>query len=88
MSEERQDPETLAYQLSEAFADQKGDAAQEYLVRFVDELLVLDPGVKEHFVDTLLGELKEEVARRENPKYVHATIELIKAIEQDWRNDS
>ena len=83
------DPETLAYQLSETVADHEGDErAQEYLVRFTDELLTLDPGLKEHLSDLLLTELKEEVARREDSHHAHATVELISQIEQDWRQQA
>lgn len=83
------DAETLAYQLSEAAADQEGDdKAQAYLVEVVDEVMLLEPGVREHFSDLLLGELVEEIARREDPRHSHAVIELIKAIEQDWRNQA
>lgn len=83
------DPETLAYQLSEAVADGRGNEnAQAYLAAFVDELLTLEPGLAERFADAVLTDLKEEIARREDPKHSHATITLIKAIEQDWRNQA
>ena len=48
--------------------------------------MMLCPGVRERFSDELLAELKEEIARREDPKYAHATITLIETIEADWRN--
>ena len=86
--EERQDPEMMAYTFSEHVADQEGDDAQAYLAAFLDELLVLEPGLREHFSDMLLTELKEEIARREDSQHAHATIELISQIEQDWRNDA
>lgn len=83
------DPETLAYQLSEAVADERGDEnAQAYLAAFVDELFVLEPGLAERVTGRVLEELCEEVARCEDPKHSHATITLIKAIEEKWRNDA
>ncbi|MDP9484679.1 MAG: hypothetical protein M3Q49_02605 [Actinomycetota bacterium] len=88
MSEERQDPEMMAYTFSEHIADQEGDAAQEYLVRFVDELLTLEPGLAERMTDAVLTDLAEEIARREDPKHAHATIELIRQIEEEWRRDA
>ena len=82
-------PETLAYQLSKAVADERGDEnAQAYLAAFVDELFVLEPGLAERFADMLLTDLKEEIDRHEDSKYAHATIELIRQIEQDWRNQA
>ncbi len=77
------DAEILAYQLSEAVGDERGDAAQEYLAAFVDELFVLEPGLAEHFADSVLADLTEEVVRREDPKYSHAVIELVKNIQSD-----
>ena len=71
------DAETLAYQMSEAVADQEGDTAQEYLQRFLDELFQLEPGLRSYFSDLLLGELKEEVVRREDPKHSRAVVALV-----------
>lgn len=82
------DAETLAYQMSEAVTDQEGEAAQEYLVRFMDELFQLEPGLRSHFSDLLLGELKEEVARQENSRHAHATVALIEEIEHSWKEQS
>jgi len=85
---ERVDPGTFAYQLCEHVADVEGDEhAQEYLVEVVDEIMLLEPGVREHLSNALLADLKEELVRREDAKFVHATITLIEEIEQDWRND-
>ena len=81
------DADILAYQLSEAVADQEGDAAQEYLVRFLDELLTLEPGLRSHFSDLLLGELKAEVVRREDSRHSRAVVALIEEIERDWENE-
>ena len=87
--EERQDAGIFAYALVEHVADQEGDAAaQAYLIEVIEEVMQLCPAVREHFSDLLLGELVEEIARREDSRHSHAVIELIKAIEQDWRNDA
>ena len=82
----RIEPETLAYTLADhAYAaDQE---PQEYLTRVVAEVFGIVPGVLERIVEKLMTDLKEEIARRENPKYAHATIALIERIEQDWRNE-
>jgi hypothetical protein len=81
------DAETLAYQMSEAVADQEGDAAQEYLQRFLDELFQLEPGLRSYFSDLLLGELKEEVVRREDPKHSRAVVALVEDIEAAWEKE-
>ena len=82
----RVDPETMALTFSEHVADTEPDP-DGYLRRFLDELLVLEPNLRQRFSDALLTDLKEEIARREDPKHSHATVELIGLIEQDWRND-
>lgn len=81
------DAETLAYQMSEAVADQEGAAAQEYLQRFLDELFQLEPGLRSYFSDLLLGELKEEVVRREDPKHSRAVVALVEDIEAAWEKE-
>ena len=81
------DAETLAYTMSEAVADQEGDAAQEYLQRFLDELFQLEPGLRSYFSDLLLGELKEEVVRREDPKHSRAVVALVEDIEAAWEKE-
>ena len=82
------DAGTFAYQLSEHIADQAGDGhAGAYLAEVVGELMILCPAVRERFADELLGELKEEIAQREDPRYAHATITLIESIEADWRSN-
>ncbi len=81
------DAGTFAHQLAEHVTDLVGDEnADAYLAEVVGELMLLCPGVKDRFSDELLGELKEEIARREDPRYAHATIMLIEVIEADWRN--
>lgn len=89
MAHELPTPDTLAYTMSEEVADTVGgDGAQEYLVRFVDELLTLEPGLREHFTDLVLTELCEEITRCEDSRYAHATIELINQIQEKWRQDA
>ena len=77
----------LAYTLAEAVADEHGERAQEYLVRFVGEILALEPGVREHLVDAVLDDLMEEVCRQEDSRYAFATVELIRAIKASWANE-
>ncbi|MDP9476633.1 MAG: hypothetical protein M3R38_13270 [Actinomycetota bacterium] len=88
MGEERQDAATFAYTLVEHLADEHGDGAQAYLIGVVDEVMILEPAVREHFADALLGELKEEVARKEDPKHSRAVVALIEDIEKEWRQQS
>ena len=76
-----------AYAYSEAVADELGEEAVEpYFGVLVGELFGLVPGLRERFSDSLLSELKEEIAQREDPKYAHATITLIESIEADWKS--
>ncbi len=86
-ADERVGPGTFAYQLFEHVADRVGDEdADAYLAEVVGELMLLCPAVKDRFSERLLGELEEEIAQREDPRYAHATITLIETIEADWRN--
>ncbi len=88
-ADERVDPETLAYTLVEHAADVCGeDAANAYLVRVISEVFAIAPGVLAHVVDKLMGDLKEEIAQREDPRFSRATIALIETIEDEWRNRS
>ena len=81
------DAGTFAYQLSEHVADRLGDEhADAYLAEVVGELMLLCPAIRERFADEFLGELKEEIAQREDPRFSHATITLIESIEADWRS--
>jgi hypothetical protein len=63
------------------------EAVQDALVRLVAEVLELEPGVRERFVDALMTDLKEEVARREDPRHARAVVGLIEEIEERWRNE-
>jgi hypothetical protein len=87
VSEERQDPQMMAYTFSEHVADTESEPG-DYVRRFVDELFELEPGLREHFTDMVLTELCEEIARREDPKHSLATVALIQNIAEDWRNDA
>ncbi len=83
------DPAVDAYCYAEAVADGLGDdAVDAYFCGLVDELFVLVPGLRKHFADALLGELKEEVARKEDPKHSRAVVALIEDIENEWRQQS
>ncbi|MDP9437214.1 MAG: hypothetical protein M3P49_00460 [Actinomycetota bacterium] len=55
------------------------------LRRFTDALLEAAPGFAERVTSWVLEELCEEVARCEDGRYAHATIILIKTIEEKWR---
>jgi hypothetical protein len=83
---EKLGPETLAYTLVE-HAHATDPEPQEYLTRVVAELFGIEPAVRQRFMDLLVTDLKEEIVRREDPKYARATVELIERIEQDWRNE-
>ena len=84
---ERVDPEMMAYTFSEHVADQEGDAAQEYLIAFLDELLTLEPGVRQHFSDALLGELKEEI-RQDQGTLSGFPVACIETVERRWEEQS
>jgi hypothetical protein len=81
------DPAMDAYAYSEAVADELGEEAVEpYFEVLVGELFELVPGLRDHYSNALLTELKEEIAQREDPEYAHATITLIETTEDTWRN--
>ena len=82
------DAGTFAYQLTQHLGDLLGYGhADAYLAEVVGELMLLCPAIRERFADELLGELKEEIAQREDPRYSRATIGLIESIEADWRSN-
>lgn len=60
----------------------------DLLVRFMERLFEREPGLRQHFSDALLGELTEEIARREDSRHSRAVVALIEEIEADWRNDA
>ena len=83
------DPASDAYSYTEAVADELGEErVQPYFEALTDELFQLLPGLREHFADTVLDELCEDVARRENPKYARASVALIQNIAEDWRRNA
>jgi hypothetical protein len=88
MEHDLPEADTLAYTFSEAVAEQEGDAAQEYLIAFMDELFQLEPGLRQRFSDRLISELKEEVVRREDARFSHSVVTLIESIEADWGQES
>lgn len=85
-AEERVAPGAFAHQLFEHLVEVQGDAnANLYLAKAVREVMERAPATKDAIVADLLTELKEEIARREDPRYSRATVALIDAIEDDWR---
>ena len=54
-------------------------------VALVEQLLLTDPGVREHFSDALIGELKEEISR-DDTAFAYACRNAIMEVEQRWRN--
>lgn len=85
MGYERVDPETMALTLSEHVADQEPDP-DAYLRRFLDELLTLEPGLRQHVSDLVIGDLKEEIARDDTP-FAAACRNAIVNVEERWRNE-
>ena len=83
---ERVDPEMMAYTFSEHVADQEADPTA-YLVDFVTELFELEPGVRQHFSDALLGELKEEI-RRDQGTLSGFPVACIETVERRWEEQS
>jgi len=82
------DPRALARPLVGYVAGLFGEeAAQDALVRLIDEVFELEPGVQQHFADTLLADLKEEVARRDDPRHARAVVGLIEEIENHWKGE-
>jgi hypothetical protein len=83
------DPETLAVTLLEHVEQTVGeDEADAQITRVVAELFGIRPEVCERIVEKLMTDLKEEIARREDPRYSRATIALVQTIEEEWRNRS
>ena len=74
---ERVDPETMAYTFSEHVHDTE-EAPYAYLRRFLEELLALEPGLRQHVSDLVIDDLKEAIGSRE-------TVELIETVEDEWR---
>ena len=81
------DPEGLAATLMEHVVETVGeDEADARVTGVVEELFAIRPGVLERIVEQLTTDLKEEISRREDPRYSRATIALIETIEDEWRN--
>jgi SOS response regulatory protein OraA/RecX len=85
MAEARTDPGTTAYQLSEHVHDTE-DGPDTYLQRFVDELHSLEPGLRQHVSDLVIGDLKEEVLQ-DDTEFAAACRSAIANIETKWRSD-
>lgn len=61
------------------------DDGQRLAIALVDEVFQLEPGVREHFSDALIGELKEEISR-DDTEFSAACRNAIMEVEQRWRN--
>ena len=85
MAENRMDPEMTAYVFSEHVRDTEPDP-DAYLRAFFDELLSLEPGLRQHVSDLVIGDLKGEVLR-EDTDFAYAVHNAIVSIETKWRND-
>ena len=79
------DAAILAYTMSEVVADQEPDP-DAYLRRFVEELLSLETGLREHVSDLIIGDLKEEMSR-DDTQFAAACRNAILTVEERWRND-
>lgn len=58
------DPGDFAYALAEHLADGLGDQADQYLVEAVQELLHLNPGVREQVLGAAISDVREELHRQ------------------------
>lgn len=68
-----------------AVADQEPDP-DTYLRRFLEELLSLEPGLRQHVSDLVTGDLKEEISR-DDTEFAAACRNAILMVEERWRND-
>ncbi len=82
---ERVDPDMLAYTMSEYVHDTEPEP-DAYLRRFLEELLMLEPGLRQHVSDLVIGDLKGEVLR-DDTDFAYAVHNAIVSIETKWRND-
>ncbi len=85
MADQRVDPEVMAITFSEHVHDTEEDP-DAYLRGFVDELLALEPGLRLHLSDLVIGDLKGEVLR-DDTDFAYAVHNAIVSIETKWRND-
>lgn len=85
MADERVDPETMALTFSEHVHDTE-ENPDAYLRGFLDELLNLEPGLRQHVSDLVIGDLKEEISR-DDTNFAAACRNAIVEIETKWRND-
>ena len=86
-ADERMDPEMFAYSLIRHLLDEHGeDEAEPYLVRVVEEVVELEPAVRQRLSDLLIAELKEELAKFV-PENSRTIIALIEQVEEEWRRN-
>lgn len=86
MSGERQDAGVLAYTLVEYVANVEGEEhAQAYLTEVVQEIFVLEPGVREAIVGRILDDLKQRL-RRDDTDFGFACANAVAYVEREWRD--
>jgi hypothetical protein len=76
---ERMDPEMTAYVFSEHVQDTE-KLPGAYLRGFLDELLNLEPGLRQYVSDLVVGDLKEEISR-DDTDFARAVHNAIVSIE-------
>lgn len=86
MAEPHPTPESLAAALVSHARDHEREP-ERFLRRVVAEVLGLEPAVRQRFSDLLLADLKEEIARREDPRHARAVVGLIEEIEEHWKGE-
>ena len=86
MTDPNPTPESLAAALVSHARDNEGEP-ERFLRMVVAEVLGLEPAVRQRFSDLLLTDLKEEIARREDPRHARAVVGLIEEIEDHWKGE-
>jgi hypothetical protein len=81
---QKRDAGDFSFALVEDVASTEGEERlEDYLVEVVAEVFELCPAVRQRISDLLLADLKEEVARQEDPRFSRSTIALIETIEDE-----
>lgn len=81
---ERQDAGDFAFGLVSHVADVEGeDRAQACLVEVVEEVFILEPGVRETVAGRVLDGLKERL-RRDDTDFGHACANAVVFVENEW----
>jgi hypothetical protein len=85
---QKRDAGDFCHALVEDVASTEGEERlEDYLMEVVAEVFELCPAVRQRISDLLLAELKEEVARREDPRHARAVVGLIEEIEEQWKGE-